>query len=76
MKRFRNILAAVDLSSADQLVCPQLSDPDGEVVRQAVTLAAESGARLCFFTSLDVSAGAQRQIEQQRGITHGRLRRG
>jgi len=69
MKRFRNILAAVDLSSGDQLVCPQLSDPDREVVRQAVTLAAESGARLSFFTSLDVSADAQRQIAQQRGIT-------
>lgn len=69
MKRFRNILAAVDLSSGDHLVCPKLSAPNQEVVRQAVTLAAESGARLCFFTSLDVPGESQQQIAQQRGIT-------
>lgn len=69
MKRFRNILAAVDLASGDKLVCPKLSDSGREVVRQAVTLAAESGARLCFFTSLDVSGESQQQIAQQRGVT-------
>ena len=68
MKRFRNILVAVDLSSGDKLVCPELSAPNREVVRQAVALAAESGARLCFYTALDVSADAQRLIAQQRGI--------
>lgn len=68
MKRFRNILAAVDLSSGDKLVCPELSAPNQEVVRQAVTLAAAYDARVCFFTSLDVSGDTQRQIAQQRGI--------
>lgn len=34
-----------------------------------MTLAAESGARLCFFTSLDVSADTQRHIAQERRIT-------
>jgi universal stress protein E len=68
LKRFRNILAAVDLASGDQLVCPELSAPNREVVRQAVTLAAESGARLCFYTALDVSADYQKLIAQQRGI--------
>jgi universal stress protein E len=66
MKRFRNILAAVDLASGDQLVCPELSAPNREVVRQAVTLAVESGARLVFYTSLDAPADTQKLVARQR----------
>jgi len=69
MKRFRNILAAIDLASPDKLVCSELSPPNREVVRQAIALAAESGARLCFYTTLDVSGDNQRLIAQQRGVT-------
>jgi universal stress protein E len=69
MKRFRNILAAVDLASRDKLVCAELSAPNREVVRQAIALAAEFGAKLCFYTALDVSGDNQRLIAQQRGVT-------
>jgi len=69
MKRFQNILAAVDLASGDQLVCPELSAPNREVVRQAINLAAESGAKLCFYTALDASAEVQRMITEQRAVT-------
>jgi len=69
MKRFQNILAAVDLASGDQLVCPELSAPNREVVRQAIRLAAESGAKLCFYTALDASAEVQRMIAEQSAVT-------
>jgi len=71
MKRLRNILTALDLSSGDKLVCPELSAPNREEFRQAVALAlaAKSDAKLCLYTALDVSADAQRLIAQQRGIT-------
>ena len=66
MRRFRNILAAIDLASENRLVCPELSPPNREVVRQATGLAAESEAKLVFYTSLDVSAEEQKQIARQR----------
>ncbi len=69
MKRFRNILAAVDLASGGQLVCPELSATNREVVQQAVMLAVESGARLCFCTVLDVSDDQQQLIARQCGVT-------
>ncbi|MBL8819971.1 MAG: universal stress protein [Planctomyces sp.] len=67
MKRFCNILAAVDLAYGDQLVSPELSPPNREVVRQAVNLAAESGARLVLYTSLDVSEDTQKLVARQQG---------
>ena len=66
MRRFRNILAAIDLASENRLVCPELSPPNREVVRKATGLAAESEAKLVFYTSLDVSAEEQKQIARQR----------
>jgi len=61
MKRFQNILAGVDLASGDQLVCPELSAPNREVVRQAIRLAAESGAKrlICWITKASPMPSAE-----------------
>lgn len=49
------ILVAVDLSHGDRLVAPHLNAAAKTVVDQAVEFAAQSGADVTFFTSLDLS---------------------
>lgn len=67
MHQFRKILAGIDLSSGGSLIGDTLTAPNQEVVRQALALAAGSGAELCFFTVLDVPDTIQRLIDEQRG---------
>lgn len=67
MKRFRRILTGVDLASDERLISPDLTAPNREAVRQAIDLASESGAEVCFLAAIDVSAATQRLIEEHLG---------
>jgi len=67
VKRFQKILAGIDLSVGNRLVGEQLTAPNREVVRQAIALAAQSSAALCFYTALDVPEATQQMIVEQRG---------
>ncbi|QDU89008.1 Universal stress protein E [Pirellulimonas nuda] len=63
MRRFQNILVAVDLSQADRLVSDVLPLPTEEAIERALWLAKLNAGRLHFFSSLDVSPAVQRLIE-------------
>lgn len=67
MQRFKNILVGVDLSQADRFVSRELPPPSVEAVERALWLAKRNSARLTFFYALDVSAAAQRMIEDSDG---------
>jgi universal stress protein E len=64
MRRFQNILVGVDLSSGDRLVACELVPPTREAIDRSVWLAKRNSAQLTFFSALDVSAIAQRLIEE------------
>ena len=64
MKRFKNILVGVDLSSGDLLVTNDLPPPTQEAVDRALWLAQQNGAALTFFHSLDVSPRTQQLIAE------------
>lgn len=64
MKRFKNILVGVDLSQQDRLASRNLTPPNAEAVERATWLAKINSADVTFFYALDVSASAQRMIEQ------------
>ncbi len=68
MKRFQNILVAVDLSQDDRLVTADFAPHSQHAVQEAMWLATRSGARLTFFYSLDVSERTQRLIEEDEGL--------
>jgi len=67
MKRFQNILVGVDLLVGDRLVGDALLAPSEEAVRQALWVAAPSGARVTLMYSLDISERAQRFIAEAQG---------
>lgn len=67
MKRFTNILVGLDLSAGDRFVCDELAPPTEEAVARALWLAELNSARLLFLYSLDVSAQAQRLIQENQG---------
>jgi universal stress protein E len=67
MKRFSNILVGVDLSAGDCFVSDELSPPTEEAIERAMWLAKLNSARLLFLYSLDVSAQAQRLIQENQG---------
>ena len=67
MKRFKNILVAVDLSRGDHFVSSDLAPPTIEAIERALWLAKLNSARLTFFSSLDVSLEAQRLIREASG---------
>ncbi len=67
MKRFTNILVGIDLSDGDSYVCDQLSPDTEMIVQRALWLAKHNSARLRFFYSIEVSAQAQRLIEESQG---------
>lgn len=57
MKRFKNILAGVDLAQGDVLVSDNLSPPTEEAaIARAMWLAKSNSARLVFFHALPASA--------------------
>ncbi len=74
MRRFQNILVAVDLSEGDRLVSDVLSAPTEAAIDRALWLAKLNSARIHFFSSLDVSPAAQRLIEQSDGEKESVLR--
>ena len=67
MQRFKNIVVGVDLSQTDRFVSDELPPPSVEAVERALWLAKRNSARLTFFFSLDISAAAQRMIEESEG---------
>ena len=67
MQRFKNIIVGVDLSQTDRFVSDELPPPSVEAVERALWLAKRNSARLTFFFSLDISAAAQRMIEESDG---------
>lgn len=67
MKCFKNILVGIDLSQTDRLVSSELPPPSAEAVERALWLAKLNSARLTFFYALDISAAAQRMIEEEDG---------
>ncbi len=67
MKRFKNILVAVDLSSDDQFVADDLSSATAEAIEQGLWLSNLNSASLTFFYVLEVSARTERLIEESRG---------
>jgi len=67
MKRFSNILVGVDLSAGDRFVGDKLAPPTEEAVARAMWLAKLNSARLLFLYSLDVSAQAERLIQENQG---------
>lgn len=64
MQRFKKILIAVDLSEQDRLVSAELPPPTAEAVERALWIAKLNSSELTFFYALDVSAAAQRLIEE------------
>lgn len=64
MKRFKNILVAVDLRYTDQFVSTALSLPCAEAVECAMSLAKCNGARITFFHAFDVSDATQRLLSE------------
>ncbi|MDF1845362.1 MAG: universal stress protein [Rubripirellula sp.] len=66
MRRFRNILAGVDLSCCDRFVSEDLSTPNAEAVRQPLWLAKLNSVSVEFFSSLDLSAKAQQLVSKSK----------
>lgn len=66
MRRFRNILAGVDLSWCDRFVSEDLSVPNVEAVRQPLWLAKLNSVSVDFFSSLDLSAKAQQLVSESK----------
>ncbi len=66
MRRFRNILACVDLSWCDRFVSEDLSVPNVEAVRQPLWLAKLNSVSVDFFSSLDLSAKAQQLVSESK----------
>lgn len=67
MKQFKNILVGVDLSQGDRLVSDELPPPTLEAIERALWLAKLNSARLLFFNAIDISAAAQRMIDESEG---------
>lgn len=67
MREFKNIIVGVDLSQTDRFVSDELPPPSVEAVERAIWLAKQNSARLTFFFALDISAAAQRMIEESDG---------
>ena len=67
MQRFKNILVGVDLSWADRYVAEELSPPNAEAVRQAISLAKLNAASIDFFYALDLSPKAEELISASAG---------
>lgn len=74
MRRFKNILVGVDLSHGDRFVSRELPPPSVEAVERALWLARRNSAHLTFFYSIDVSAAAQRIIEESEGVKESVLK--
>lgn len=66
MRRFRNILAGVDLSWCDRFVSEDLSTPNAEAVRQPLWLEKLNSVSVDFFSSLDLSAKAQQLVSESK----------
>ncbi|MDA9857102.1 universal stress protein [Rubripirellula sp.] len=66
MRRFRKILAGVDLSCCDRFVSEDLSTPNAEAVRQPLWLAKLNSVSVEFFSSLDLSAKAQQLVSKSK----------
>jgi len=64
MKRFRNLLVAIDLSHADRLVSPDLTPPNRKAVEQGIWLARINRARITFLTVLDLWEHTRHLIEE------------
>ena len=64
MNQFKNILVGVDLAIGDRLVSDELSPTTLDAIERGIKLAKVADARLHFFYSLDISAQAQRAIEE------------
>ncbi len=69
MLRYKNVLAAVDLSEGDHIVGNQLPSTTAHAVHDAIGLALASGAQLTFFHALDVSDRTRQMIEGNFGTT-------
>lgn len=67
MQRFKKILVGVDLSLGGGGVAGDVPSPSAQAVDRALWLAKLNAARLTFFHTLDVSASAQRKIEESGG---------
>lgn len=67
MRRFKNILVGVDLSHGDRFVSDELPPPSVEAIERALWLAKLNSARVTFLYALDVSAAAQRIIDESDG---------
>ena len=64
MRTFKNILVGIDLSQGDRIVSDQLPPPTLEAIKRARWLARINSAHLKYFTAIDISAAAQRIIEE------------
>ncbi len=58
-----NILVGVDLSHADRLISPDLSEQCEQAVQKAIILAKAGGGELTFFAAIDISEQALHLIE-------------
>lgn len=68
MRRFENILVAVDLSRRDRLVGKNLNQQASRAYECALQMAKANHARLYFLSALEVSLDAQRGITTDRGL--------
>lgn len=69
MQRFRNILVGVDLTQGASDGAPSLGPDNQEAVRRACWLASQNGARLLFFSALNMTDAAIHRV-----TTHHRSR--
>ncbi len=64
MTQVKNILVGIDLSQADRLVATDISEANRHAIDKALWLAEHTGAKLTYFSALDLSAHTQHLIQQ------------
>lgn len=64
MTKVQRILVGIDLSRGDRLVASEITESNRHAVEKAIWLAVLTGAKLTFFTALELSAHTRHLIEE------------